>query len=265
MTLERREIDGIVIYASPLLEGVGVPHAFSTRIGGVSGKPFDSMNLGTVGSGDSGAQDSIENIRANQKLIRGAIGCAAREACNVHQVHGADVLTASPGEPFENGRKADAILSNDPGRVVSVKYADCVPILLASEDGRFVGAIHAGWRGLIAGAVPAAVAMLKDRHPGEVLAAVGPCIGYDAFEVGPEVLRAFVGRFGECAPIRREGEKGRVDLREAVRRQLNEAGVTRIDLTDRCTVRDEDEFFSHRRDNGITGRMAAFIGARGDA
>jgi hypothetical protein len=131
-----------------------------------------------------------------------------------------------------------------------------------------VAAVHAGWRGVIAGVLPAAVAKLAEVGgcgAGELVAAVGPCIGFEHFEVGPEVLEAFVGRFGSDAPIRRVGEKGRVDLIESVRRQLIEAGLDgeRIDTTDRCTFRDADEFFSHRRDRGVTGRMAAFIGARG--
>lgn len=268
--LERRRQDNVVYYASPLLAAIGVPHAFSTRLGGVSSAPFDSMNLGTVGTGDSGVQDPVENIRANQRRLRATIGREDREACNVHQVHGNGVLTARPGEPFANGQKADAIVSDDPGRVVSVKYADCVPILLASPNGQAVAAVHAGWRGVIAGVLPTAVAKLADVgrcRAAELVAAVGPCIGFEHFEVGPEVLEAFVARFGGDAPIRRVGEKGRVALAEAVRRQLVEAGLSadRIDMTDRCTFRDADEFFSHRRDRGVTGRMAAFIGPRGAA
>jgi len=101
---------------------------------------------------------------------------------------------------------------------------------------------------------------------GGMVAAIGPCIGMEAFEVGGEVLEEFERVFGEGAPIRREGErKGQVDLREAVRRQLVDAGVgaERIDTTDRCTWRDAGEFFSHRRERGMTGRMAALVSPRG--
>jgi len=100
------------------------------------------------------------------------------------------------------------------------------------------------------------------------VAAIGPCIGPDAFEVGPEVLEAFEQRFGAAAPIRRRSDgKGSVDLQAAVRQQLIDAGVpeARIDGHDRCTYRDAAEFYSHRRDNGVTGRLAAVIGARGTA
>lgn len=265
--LQRRQRDSVVFYASPLLEKVGVPHGFSTRIGGVSAVPFDSMNLGTLGKSE--VQDSIENIRANNLRFRKAIGCEDRESCNVFQVHGNTVLVARAGEHFENGRQADAIVSDDAARVVSVKYADCVPILLAREDGRYVGAVHAGWRGIVGGAPSAAVAALCKLGKcaaDSLIAAIGPCIGFDAFEVGSEVLARFGELFEDRATVRKVGEKGRVDLREATRRQLIQAGVgeNRIDTTDRCTFTHDEEFFSHRRDFGITGRMAAFIGAKGE-
>ena len=102
-------------------------------------------------------------------------------------------------------------------------------------------------------------------EPARCAAAVGPCIGFDAFEVGREVLAVFRAAFGPEAPVRaRPDGKGHVDLREAVRRQLVAAGVPedRVDTTDRCTVRDVEEFFSHRRDNGVTGRLAAIIATR---
>jgi len=134
-------------------------------------------------------------------------------------------------------------------------------VLIASEDGKVVAAIHAGWRGVIAGVVPRSIEALRcDTR--SLIAAIGPCIGFDAFEVGLEVVEAFEKTFGSAAPVRRVSYgKGRVDLRRAIQLQLINSGVTsdRIDMTDRCTFRDRDEFFSHRRDAGITGRMAALI------
>ncbi len=256
------------MYVSPLLDAAGVPHAFSTRLGGVSSAPFDSLNLGTVGGAD--AQDPLSNIRENYRRLRAAIGCEHRDRCWVHQVHGGDVCSIAPGESFESGVKADALVTTDPARVVSVKYADCVPILLATCDGRAVGAVHAGWRGVIAGVVPAAVARVSElsRTPADrLIAAIGPCIGLDHFEVGPEVVSVFREKFsGDDALVRPEGDKGFIDLREAVRRQLCDAGlqIHRIDTTDLCTYENREEFFSHRRDHGLTGRMAAVIGARSD-
>ena len=269
MLLRRRTESGLVYYASPLLEAAGVPHAFSTRCGGVSTAPFASLNLGLAGAAD--VQDDVHNIRENYRRLRAAIGCEQRDRCWVHQVHGPEACAVRPGEIFENGTKADALVTDDPRRVVSVKYADCVPILMATPDGRAVAAVHAGWRGVVAGVVAAAVRKLAEiagADPSGFIAAIGPCIEFDAFEVGPEVLAAFERLFGSDALVlRRSGEKGHVDLRRAVQKQLVDAGVAadRIDSTDRCTFRDADEFFSHRRDGGLTGRMAAVIGPRGAA
>jgi YfiH family protein len=264
MLQRRTSPDGVVYYASPLLEAAGVPHAFSTRLGGVSPPPFDSMNLGNPSG--CATQDTDGRIDENYLRLQRAIECDSRRRCWVHQVHGGDVLRVGMGEAFENGQRADALVSDDPQRVLAVRVADCVPVLLATPDGRKVAAVHAGWRGVIAGVVPAALRGMTGEGPAEVLAAIGPCIGLDAFEVGPEVIEAFVNCFGEAASVLRlDDGKGHVDLREAVRRQLLDAGVSpeRIDTTNRCTYRDSKEFFSHRRDKGVTGRMAALVGPGG--
>ena len=255
--LQRRTVSGVTFYASPLLEAAGVPHAFSTRVGGVSVAPFDSLNLGNPGGCD--VQDDSPHIAENYRLLQRSIGAEHRRRRWVHQVH-ADAVLNADDPAFADAHKADALFTADPHQLVAVRTADCVPILLATPDGRRVAAVHAGWRGVIAGVLPRTVAALADPH---LLAAVGPCIGFDAFEVGPEVLAAFGARFGDAAPVRRTtGDKGQVDLREACRLQLLEAGLSaeQIDTTDRCTVRHADEFFSHRRDHGVTGRMAALIG-----
>jgi YfiH family protein len=258
--LQRRTAhNGVIFYASPLLQRIGVPHAFSTRLGGVSPAPFDSLNLGNPNG--CAVQDDYDRVWENYRRLQAAAGCPDRQLCRVHQVHGATVVRAEARRSFDKSARADAIVGDDPAKVLSVRVADCVPILLATEDGKTVAAVHAGWRGVVAGAVNAAVAQLNG-HGSKCFAAIGPCIGGDAFEVGPEVLAEFVAAFDGDAPIvRRVGEKGHVDLREAVKLQLLRAGVPadRIDTTDRCTHHDADEFFSHRRENGVTGRMAAII------
>jgi hypothetical protein len=127
-----------------------------------------------------------------------------------------------------------------------------------------VAAAHAGWRGVISGVVIETIQSMN-VPPERVVVAIGPSIGFDAFEVGPEVLDEFRRVFGDEAPVREAaGGKGFVDLREAIAVQLKRIGVRadRIDTTDRCTVRDREEFFSHRRDDGVTGRMAALIAVR---
>lgn len=253
--LQRREISGVVFYASPLLEKVGVPHCFSTRIGGVSPAPFDSLNLGNPSGVDQ--VDDYDRICENYRKLQRAIGRANHERIWVHQVHGGDVMRA----PCPSGAKADALVCDDPSKLIAVRVADCVPILLASRDGKTVAAIHSGWRGVIAGVVRNSIEAMN-VSPGDLIAAIGPCIGFEHFEVGGEVLAAFTETFGENAPIkRRDDGKGHVDLREAVRLQLTASGLPhdQIDATDRCTFAHAGEFFSHRRDRGVTGRMAALI------
>ncbi|HEX4125546.1 MAG TPA: peptidoglycan editing factor PgeF [Tepidisphaeraceae bacterium] len=266
MRLSRIAKAGLVYYCSPRLADVGVPHAFPTRQGGVSPEPFASLNLGSTITPT--LSDDPTNVRENYRRLLAALGCEDRQWVYVHQVHGSAVADARAHASFECGQYADAIVSDDPGRVVTVRTADCVPILLADRTGRAVAAVHAGWRGIIAGTLLAAIARVSEHFDvasGNLLAAIGPCIGPEAFEVGPEVLAEFATAFGADAPIRAAANgKGFVDLCAAVFRQLKSAGVPAdcIDGGDHCTVRDVEEFFSHRRDAGRTGRMAAAIGAR---
>lgn len=258
--------DGVTFYRSSILSSAGVPHGFSTRIGGVSQGPFDSLNLGNPNG--CPIQDDRENIAINYARLHIAIGCTERSRAFVHQVHGDTVATARRGEAFDTSTKADAVVCDDPSRVAAVRVADCVPVLLATRDGSVVAAVHAGWRGVVAGVVLRAAETIRtmSREDAPLLAAIGPGIGFDAFEVGPEVAAAFQSRFGgESAallkPSRNEG-KAMVDLRGALANQLRALGLSAdaIDRSDRCTFRDADEFFSHRRENGVTGRMAALIG-----
>jgi YfiH family protein len=261
--LERRTArEGPVYYVSPLLEARRVPHAFSTRLGGISPPPFDSLNLGNPSGCD--VQDDYPRIYENFAMLQSAIGCADRPRCWVHQVHGGVVVPVRRGQAFESGPKADAMVSDDASKLLAVRVADCVPVLIASDDGKVVAAVHAGWRGVIAGVVPRAIDEMREMTDVPLVAGIGPCIGFDAFEVGPEVIEEFAATFDDRTLVRRRDDgKGHADLRRAVHLQLRKIGVPadRIDITDRCTYRDADEFFSHRRDRGVTGRMAAVIGA----
>jgi polyphenol oxidase len=257
---------GLVYYASEKLERAGVRHAFSTRIGGISPAPFDSLNLGNPSG--SAVQDDYDRIWANYGRLTSSIGCGAGQPLRVHQVHGREVATVDSNQDFDTDCKADAIVSRDSRRVISIRTADCVPVLISSGDGSIVAAVHAGWRGIVAGVIPAAIGRMLDEAEGssanKFVAAVGPCIGHDAFEVGPEVLAEFERIFGDSAPISRTiGGKGKADLRRAAEMQLISGGLRaeNVDSTDRCTVAHREEFFSHRRERGITGRMAAVIAA----
>jgi YfiH family protein len=170
------------------------------------------------------------------------------------QVHSAACL-AAVGRAGLLG-SGDALLENTPGAVVAVRTADCIPILLVDERNRAVAAVHAGWRGTVARIAAAAVAAMRDRFgsaPADLHAAIGPGIGRCCFEVGPEVAAQF-------------GERGRahVDLSDANRRQMVEAGVTaaRIHASNLCTMCRPEEFHSFRRDKEAAGRLYSFAGIR---
>jgi YfiH family protein len=256
--IRRTSLQGVVYYASELFEKHRIEHAFSTRIGGISPAPFDSMNLGNPNG--CAVQDQNERISENYRRLMQAVGCEDLPRFYLHQIHG-NVVGVVDGLDFSNSAKGDALVTHQPGFVLSVRIADCCPVLAATLGGRSVAAIHAGWRGAAGGVIQAAIAKM-DADPANLIAAVGPCIGFDAFEVGPEVLLEFENVFGEDAPVRHDGNgKGRVDLAAACRLQLIRCGISpdQIDVTDRCTYRDADEFFSHRRDHGVTGRMSALI------
>jgi YfiH family protein len=254
---------GARFYASPKLEAIGVRHAFSTRIGGLSPAPFDSLNLGNPNGCE--LQDDYDRIWKNYALLTQSIDCPTDPPLRVHQVHGAEVACVEPDMEFDTSCKVDALVSQDFQRVISVRTADCVPILLSSGDGTVVSAVHAGWRGIVAGVIAAAITHMKQRcEVSAIVAAIGPSIGPDAFHVGPEVADEFVRIFGQgTVVVKSSSEKAAVDLPLAARMQLLAAGVpeNNIDTTDRCTVTHRDEFFSHRRDRGVTGRMAALIAA----
>lgn len=240
--------DGLVFFQSPALRALGVPHGFSTRVGPHSNEYF------TLASGND----------AHAAQFAAALDCASREHVTVYQVHGACVADgAQMGTPALRC-EADAITSADPAQLLAVRTADCVPVLLASCDGSRVAAIHAGWKGLVAGVIPNAA---KALGAPAFVGAIGPCMGLDAFEVDEDVAQKFDAAGLGKAVVRGRWPKPHVDLRLAAELQLRQAQAQLIDSDDLCTYRDEHLFFSHRRDRthrGLpkTGHIAAFIGAK---
>ncbi len=272
-----------VVLKSRLLTGIGVPHGFSTRAGGVSRGMFQSLNFGNPGDLSADQRDPAENIRANWSILLEHVGASERSIVEVHQVHGSDVRWVARGGPSHDtpdGRdtRADAIVTDDPRRVAAVRVADCVPVLLASTDGKIVASVHAGWRGVVGplepqpvpgrGIIDATVRTLGALGvpASSLVAAIGPCIGPAAFEVGPDVACAFAKVFGDWSmhvrPCPTRTTKYFVDLPGAIREQLLRLGLPdmSIESLGRCTVSEPELFFSHRRDAGRTGRMVGVIG-----
>lgn len=248
----------------------------TTRAGGVSVAPYDSLNLGDhVG-------DAHEAVRANRQRLQAALQAESplAQAVFLHQVHGVQTVDLSPGLP--DGTCADACVTTTPGQVCTIMVADCLPVLLTDRQGRAVAAAHAGWRGLADGVLESVFDAFCAQLLGDVtptakaalaqstLAWLGPCIGPMAFEVGPEVRAAFCSHDRNAAqyfaPQPAHDGKYLADLAALARQRLQALGITQLYGNDSsppwCTVGNPSRFFSHRRDAvalGGSGRMAACI------
>ena len=236
----------------------GVHAAMTTRVGGVSAAPYDSLNLGYA------TADDRVSVMQNERLTAAALGVAEADFRWVYQVHGIDVHHAESlpvNTPLGATEiKGDAVVSHAPGLVCAVKVADCMPVLFAAHDGSAVGAAHAGWRGLSGGVLERSVEALRVA-PERVVAWLGPCIGPTAFEVGEEVRAAFVAHDPLAAlhfVARETSGKFLCDMYSIARQRLRAVGVTDVSGGEYCTFNQSDLFFSHRRES-ITGRMAAFV------
>ena len=223
--------------------------ASTTRTGGDSKPPFDSLNLGQhVG-------DAPTAVASNRARFA-ALLPVDTPLLWLEQVHGTRVAEADEWQP---GIEADALILRAPGKAAVVMTADCLPILLATLEGTAVAAVHAGWRGLAAGIVGATVARMGVA-PGAVLAWIGPAISQPAFEVGDEVRAAFTDRHADDAAYFAGNARGRwqADLPGLARSALRREGVYDVSLTGLCTAGAPARFFSHRR-SAPTGRMATAI------
>ncbi len=228
----------------------GVRALCTTRQGGVSAAPFDSMNLGPATGDDPAA------LAGNRRLLAAAASLPA-EPRWLRQVHGAEVADLDATTPPAT---ADAAVTHRAGVVCALLTADCLPVLLAARDGSAVAGAHAGWRGLAAGVIDNAWAAL-DRPASATLAWLGPAIGPAHFEVGDDVRDAFLAADPQAADAFAMNARGRwqCDLYRLARQRLQALGVTAIYGGDHCTYAEPSLFFSHRRDQGRTGRMATLI------
>ncbi len=264
MEITRYERHGVLFDSCAAMEEAGFPNGFSTRVGGVSPPPWDSLNLG------ASCGDQPERVAENFRRFCGAVGTDADALVKNHQVHGdlvrpvtrADVLP-SPGAP--GTVEADGLITRTPGLCLTVFSADCIPVLLCDPRKKVAAAVHAGWRGCAAGIVEKTVremVRLLGARPERILAAVGPCIGKCCFETDgdvPEAMRA--SALGpEAEPyITRRGPKWHVDLKGVNARWLEKAGVRQIDVSPDCTACHPELYWSHRRMGQARGAQIAMI------
>jgi YfiH family protein len=244
-------------------DGQSVQAGFTTRNGGVSRPPFNSLNFGP----ESG--DPQHNVEANRTAMARAFSLPPHLLLTVRQVHGTDILILDEANPdLDHFQKVecDAIITNQTGIMVGILVADCYPIILFDPRNRIAGVVHAGWRGAAAGLIGETVKAMCTHfqsQPEDLFAAIGPGIGVHKYVVDRPVRDAFRNGSGNWERIADEISLGqwKLDLQLSCRLQLETAGlkVARITQVDECTCCHRELFFSYRRDQGETGRQLGFI------
>jgi len=240
------EIQGIC----PDWPAPGHVHAWSTfRTGGYSQAPYDQLNLAEHVGDDKNA------VIQNRQLLKQSLTLPS-EPCWLEQVHGIDVIEASS---VAQSNVADGSFTSIPGCVCVVMTADCLPVLLCDKQGTVIAAVHAGWRGLLQGVIPAAVEKLQIQND-QILAWLGPAIGPQSFEVGREVKEAFMDADSNNGEAFLPTTAGHfvANLYQLAELQLQRLGVKEVYGKKGCTYQDKAHYFSYRRD-GMTGRMASLI------
>ena len=229
-----------------ILDAPGIRHGFFTREGGVSAGVFASLNCG-LHSGDE-----VANVEENRRRALAQLGLAEDRLVTCHQVHGAEVVMVRAPWRHEDRPRADAMVTRVKGLALGILTADCVPVLFADEREGLIAAAHAGWRGALMGVIEATVAALmregavRDR----LRAGIGPCIGFNSYEVGPEFPAPFLAQDPANAAFFRAAPRPRhhlFDLGAYVRARLRAAGVKRIEAAGGDTAGESARFFSYRR------------------
>ena len=268
----KHNIHGNLHYLSvPSFDSTGlVTTCFTTRLGGVSAPPLDSMNLGF------GRGDERNNVILNYEAAGRGAGFPARRVVAFTQVHKNDVCIATcadAGEAFRHDkREFDAVITAEAGLPIATYHADCVPVFLLDTRLKVCGVAHAGWRGTALKCPSRAVSVMQEAfgsRPRDILAAIGPAIGKCCFETDKDVPDAVFSAFGESAfpYISQHGARYHVDLPGLNARALLESGIPdeNITMSDECTCCQSELYWSHRKTGGVRGAMMALIMLRRDA
>lgn len=227
---------------------------FSTRHGGVSSKPYGSLNLGLS------TEDDEENVLENRKRLFNPLGFSLESLAITGQVHGDRVrVVDAPGLYVGY----DGLITQQRGVLLCLSAADCASVLIVDAERNIVGACHSGWRGTVADITGKTIKMMMGlgAMPSSMAAYVSPCISKNHFEVGWEVANQFDE---QCIYQVSGKEKPHVDLKKAIENQLVSAGISisQIEISPFCTSREKNHFFSYRSEQGKTGRMMGFVGIR---
>lgn len=224
----------------------GIRHGFFTREGGVSEGIYAGLNCGL------GSADRREAVIENRARVARHLGASGEHVVTLHQIHSAAAHVVDGPIPRERLPRADAVVTVTRGLAIGALAADCAPVLFADAEARVVAAAHAGWRGAVAGVVEAAVAAMVGLGAARerIVAAVGPCIGPEAYEVGPEFEAELVARDPDSARFfsrEQPRERPRFDLPGYVEHRLRASGLAAVERCAPCTYRNESLFFSYRR------------------
>ena len=238
----------MVIRSERLAAPANLSHGFLTRRGGVSLGLYRSLNCGRAAGDDPG------RVAENRRRALAAAGGGAASLCLARQVHGAHALVVESAWPEREAPRADALVTARPGLALGVTSADCAPVLVADPEAGIVAAAHAGWRGALAGIVEATVAAMSGigAAPTRMIAAIGPCIAQDSYEVGAAFAASFMAQDPGNRRFFAAGGDGddarlRFDLPAYVRSRALAAGIATVDVLGLDTCADERRFFSHRR------------------
>jgi polyphenol oxidase len=225
---------------------IKAPHGFFTRRGGVSGGAYASLNCSLS------SQDSRENVLENRARAARSVGADPERLLGLTQVHGIHVVTATRAWAPGEGERADAMVTERRELALGIITADCAPVLFADSAGGVVGAAHAGWRGAVAGIIEATIAAMASlgARRDRIVAAIGPCIGRDSYEVAADLRDAVLANNPTDARFFSAGKRDarwQFDLPAYCAARLREAGVADVRVTHIDTLADEERFFSHRR------------------
>ena len=265
---QHRSDDGkpVILTCSLFNQSKAVRHGFSTRLGGVSEAPYDTLNLGLR------TEDCVENVRENYKRFCNAVGVDETKLILTRQVHSRDIKIVTKSDCGKGLAKEsdlgefDGLITAQRGVPIAVFYADCTPILLLDPKKKVIAAVHSGWRGTMSRIGRYAVQIMRREFaskPEDILAAFGPSIKKCCFEVGSDVFVEFCQMFGARAlsGTKEVNDKFYVDTDKLNKEQLIAEGLKEenISICEECTFCNNDVFYSHRADKGKTGRMCAVI------
>jgi YfiH family protein len=239
-----------------------VAHGFFTREGGVSSGIYAGLNCG------AGSRDDRENVIENRSRVARHLGAAGDRLVTCHQVHSADTVIVEEAWATGHGPRADGMVTNSPGIALGALAADCAPVLFADPQARVIGAAHAGWKGALTGVLEATVATMTrlGARPHRIRAALGPCIGPQSYEVGPEFEARFLAADTENARFFHRADpdaRPYFDLPGYILSRLETAGLDTVESVTTCTYVDEARLFSYRRathrGDGDYGRQVSAI------